>query len=101
MPHLFQSWDRIAERLRFSPLVALFLDFDGTLARIKPRPSQAFLEHSVREALRALARSPRFRIWVISGRRRTDVRARVAVAGVEYLGLHGWEAGSNERLDLE
>ena len=101
MPHLFQCWSQIAERLSFSPLIALFLDFDGTLARIKPRPSQVSLEHSAREALRTLARSPRFRIWVVSGRRRADVRARVAVAGIEYLGLHGWETSSKARLNPE
>ena len=101
MPHLFQCWRGIAEKLRSSPLIALLLDFDGTLARIKPRPSQVFLEHSARQAIRTLARSPRFRIWVISGRRRADVRARVAVAGVKYLGLHGWESGSHAPLDAE
>jgi trehalose-phosphatase len=31
------------------------------------------------------------RVWVISGRRRDDVRDRSRIAGVHYLGLHGWE----------
>jgi trehalose 6-phosphate phosphatase len=38
-----------------------------------------------------LVRSPRFRVWIVSGRRRADVRARVRVPGIRYLGLHGWE----------
>src|SRR5947209_14539277 len=38
-----------------------------------------------------LAQSPRFRVWVVSGRRRADIRSRIKVPGIRYLGLHGWE----------
>jgi len=72
-------------------MTALFLDFDGTLAPLQSRPDQVSLDGSVRRLLSALARSPRFRVWIISGRRQADVRARVGVPGIRYLGLHGWE----------
>ncbi len=45
----------------------------------------------MRSIVSTLARKPRVRVWVISGRRRADVHDRVRVAGVRYLGLHGWE----------
>jgi len=76
MNHLFQCWGEVAARLRSAPGIALFLDFDGTLARLRARPQEAWIEGSARQALAALARNRRFRIWVISGRRRSDVRAR-------------------------
>jgi trehalose-phosphatase len=76
-----------------SRTIALFLDFDGTLAAIQPRPELAFISPYVRPALAALARSNRFRVWVISARRRSDIRARVRVPAVRYLGLYGWERG--------
>ena len=89
--HLFDHWSEIASRLRTAPAIALFLDFDGTLARLRPRPEQALLHGSVRRVLSVLARCPRFRVWVISGRRLADVRERMRVPRICYLGLHGWE----------
>ena len=91
MRHLFNHWSQIHHRLQSVPRIALFLDFDGTLARLHPRPDQVSLDGSVRQALAALARNARFRVWVISGRRQADVRARVRIPGIRYLGLHGWE----------
>jgi len=91
MRHLFVHWSRISARLRSASVIALFLDFDGTMARLEHRPHEVLLEGPVRHVLAALARSPRFRIWVISGRRQADVRARTRVPGIRYLGLHGWE----------
>jgi trehalose 6-phosphate phosphatase len=91
MHHLFHDWNQVSRRLRSVPRIALFLDFDGTLARLRPRPDEVSLDGSVRQALAALARSSRFRIWVISGRRQADIRARIHVPGIRYLGLHGWE----------
>jgi trehalose-phosphatase len=71
--------------------VALFLDFDGTLSPITGRPEDAFLERGTRAVLLRLAANPRVKMCVISGRRRADLHARVAVPGIDYLGLHGWE----------
>ncbi|HYL36818.1 MAG TPA: trehalose-phosphatase [Bryobacteraceae bacterium] len=88
---VFNQWPQIISRLGSAPRIALFLDFDGTLARLQPRPEQVSLDDSVRRDLTAMARSPRFRIWVISGRRQSDIRARVQIPGITYLGLHGWE----------
>jgi trehalose 6-phosphate phosphatase len=91
MRHLFQCWNHVAGQIRSAPNVALFLDFDGTLTPLKRRPGEVRLEGAVREALGVLARNPRFHVWIISGRRQADVRARAGVRGIEYLGLHGWE----------
>jgi trehalose 6-phosphate phosphatase len=91
MRHLFHCWDRVAPRFESSAQIALFLDFDGTLAPLQPRPEDVWLEDAARRTLTRLARSPRFRVWIVTGRRRADVRARVRVRGIHYLGLHGWE----------
>ena len=91
MSHLFSHWNHVSRRLRSVPRIALFLDFDGTLARLCPRPEQVFLDGGMRQALATLTRSSRFRVWVISGRRQADVRGRIRIPGIRYLGLHGWE----------
>jgi len=91
MRHLFQSWSHVARRLRAGRPIALFLDFDGTLTPLRPRPEDVWLDEATRSTLSHLTRSPRFRVWVVSGRRQADIRARVRVPGIRYLGLHGWE----------
>jgi trehalose-phosphatase len=101
MRHLFHSWSRVARRLRSGRTIALFLDFDGTLTPLRLRPEDVRLDDATRGTLLRLARSPRFRVWVVSGRRRADVRARVGVPGIRYLGLHGWEDRASKRLPDE
>jgi len=101
MRHLFHSWNRVARRLRAGRPIALFLDFDGTLAPLRPRPEDVWLDQETRTSLTRLARSPRFRVWVVSGRRRADIRARVSVPGIRYLGLHGWEGRASNCVPEE
>ena len=98
MRHLLADWPDIALRLHDAPMIALFLDFDGTLAELRPRPEEVVLEAATRRCLQVLARSKRFRVWIISGRRRADLRDRVAVPGLGYLGLHGWEKSARSLL---
>jgi trehalose-phosphatase len=93
MPYLLESWSEVSRRLRAYPSVALFLDFDGTLSPIVGDPGAAFLERGTRAALSRLAGNRRVSVCVISGRRRADLRARVAVHGIDYLGVQGWETG--------
>lgn len=100
MRHLFNHWNQVSHRLRSVPRIGLFLDFDGTLACLHPRPDQVSLDGSMRQALASLAHNVRFRVWVISGRRQADVRARIRIPGIRYLGLHGWE-GRGGSLDEE
>jgi len=95
MQHLFECWEPVAARLRNAEAIALFLDFDGTLAELRSRPEEASLKPATRRALMRLAHHPRLRIWVISGRRRADIQRRIGVPGVRYLGLHGWESNRN------
>src|SRR5580704_3538376 len=97
-PRLAAGWPRIAERLRASRRVAFFLDFDGTLAPSVRLPEYARLPAATRHALRRLARHPRATVVVISGRRRADLRRRVAIPGVRYLGLYGREDSRPVRL---
>src|ERR1700731_2098360 len=99
--HLFSCWNEVAERLRRAPAIALFLDFDGTLSPLCPRPEDVRLSGATRSIVATLARRPRIRVWVISARRRADVRDRSRIAGVHYLGLHGWEGRQEVSLKEE
>jgi trehalose 6-phosphate phosphatase len=86
----------VAERLRNAKFVALFLDFDGTLAPLRRRPQLVWLGEAARRLLRRLSRHPHLRLYIISGRTLADLRERARVPGVRYLGLHGWERDAAE-----
>jgi trehalose 6-phosphate phosphatase len=90
-PALVTDWARVAARVRSSGRIAVLFDFDGTLVKIAPRPDQVRLAPLTRRALRRLARHPRVTIAVISGRRRSELLRFIAVQGIRYFGLYGWE----------
>lgn len=69
----------------------LMTNYDGTLTPIVGDPADACLTESVRTDLRALAAAPRSRVAIISGRDLPDLRARVAVPNLIYVGCHGLE----------
>ena len=72
----------------------IFLDFDGVLAPIVPRPEDAYPPEETRVELARL--SERYAlVAVVSGRGGDDVRARVAVEGLIYVGSHGLELDPN------
>jgi len=98
--HVFKNWPAVARRLWAAKHVALFLDFDGTLVPIQSRLKHMHLKPSTRQLLRRLARHPSVAIYVISGRRRADVRERVNVPEASYLGLHGWESNGSAHAAL-
>lgn len=87
-PSALDRWDEIAERLD-GRRPALFLDYDGTLSPIAPRPDLATLPTETREVLRRLA--SRLPVVVISGRGREDVAALVNLPDLAYAGSHGYD----------
>src|SRR3984957_4355454 len=98
LPHLLSHWEEVAHRVRESSRVALFLDFDGTLAPIAPRPDQVRFAPSTRRLLGRLANLSRVRVTVISGRRRDELVRYIAVHKVHCVGLYGWERGRRSTI---
>jgi alpha,alpha-trehalase len=82
------AWSVLAPRLARPSQVALFADFDGTLAPIRRRPGDVRLVPRVRGLLAELAGCGAL-VGVISGRRLSDVRSRVGLRGIWYAGGHG------------
>jgi len=88
LPSALDRWDEIEARLdRRHP--ALFLDYDGTLSPIAPRPELATLPAETRDVLRRLAM--RWPVVIVSGRGREDVAARVGLDNLAYAGSHGFD----------
>ena len=78
---------------------ALFLDFDGTLAPIAPRPDTVHLDPRERDLLEALGRL--LPVFVISGRAFPDIESRLSVPTLSGLsGDHGAVRRFRDRLTV-
>ena len=99
MRHLFDDWEIACARMAGAHLLVL-LDFDGTLAPIAPTPDEAALPSATRCSLARLAASPRCTVAVVSGRAIDDLRAKVGLAGVAYVGSHGLESADAPALPV-
>ena len=67
------------------------LDFDGTLSPIVKHPDLATLPPETRTRLVELRAAPGVSLAIISGRSVADLRQRVAVENITYVGNHGRE----------
>jgi trehalose 6-phosphate phosphatase len=65
----------------------LGIDYDGTLVPHDPDPMNVGLTPETKELLRRLA--VKYPCAIISGRALADIRARVLVPGLSYIGNHG------------
>ena len=104
VPDALERLDELRARLAGRRL-ALFLDYDGTLSELVPRPEDATLSPARRELVRRLAR--RAAVAVVSGRDLADVKARVDAPELAYAGSHGFDvegppgSGVRERMAEE
>ncbi len=87
--HLFEQWTSVARKVRGGERLAIFTDFDGTLAHIRQRAAHAHLSGRVRRALERLTADGHL-VAVISGRPLEDLQQRVNIEGVWYAGSHGY-----------
>ncbi len=97
-PHLLKNWDGIAKKIRQYGRITVFLDFDGTLVAIAPRPDQVRLMPATRKILQRLAKDPHATLVVVSGRRRAELLEYIGIPGIHYFGLYGWEGSAKSLL---
>jgi len=69
----------------------LLLDYDGTLTPIRKHPKLAHLSLKQKLFLKKLARRPEVLMAVISGRKLSDIKRRVGIRNIIYVGNHGYE----------
>ena len=98
VPHLLANWDQVSAQIRTHRRIVVFLDFDGTLVAIAPRPEQVRLTSEARRILQRLARHRQFTLVVISGRRRAELLEHIGIRGIRYFGLYGWESSGKSSL---
>ena len=81
--------------------MALFLDYDGTLAELCEHPSKAVLTTAMRDAVAACAARDDTDVAVVSGRSLEDIRKMVGDGGLTYAGNHGLEIAGPGLDDFE
>ncbi|MFA5159651.1 MAG: trehalose-phosphatase [Candidatus Omnitrophota bacterium] len=84
--------EKIVKRVALAPRVFFFLDYDGTLTPIVPKPEKARLKMAARSILRSLSNLPGVKMAVVSGRSLLDLEKIMgAIPGIIYVGNHGLE----------
>ena len=74
-----------------APHQALFLDFDGTLTAIAPRPGDVVVDPRLPALLEALAQRLGGALAIVTGRRLADLDPRLAPVVLPAAGQHGAE----------
>jgi trehalose 6-phosphate phosphatase len=97
LPSALTHGAEIARRLH-GRRAAVFLDYDGTLTPIAPRPDLALMAPDMREAVRALARC--CTTAIVSGRALDDVARLVDLPELYYAGNHGFEISGPHHTDI-
>lgn len=90
-PFFPQGWRRLRSEIERYGHCAVFLDYDGTLTRIRRDPDAAALSKSMRGLLKRLVGQRGIDVGILSGRSLRDLRRRVGIPGVFCSGNHGFE----------
>lgn len=89
MKHLFEDWKNVKNRIQRAQNLFLFLDYDGTLTPIVSSPELALCPPEVKILLEKLRDFPDVLLAIISGRSLEDIREKVGIPGLIYVGNHG------------
>lgn len=90
MEHLFSKWDELKEGFA-KRHIYLFIDYDGTLSPIVEYPDKAVISEAMRSILRDLSSNPGCSVGIITGRALKDIKRKIGLKGIIYVGNHGLE----------
>ena len=90
MKYFFEYWNKLKRNFA-RKYVALFLDYDGTLTPIVKTPDKAVLSFENRRLLERLMKNYLCKLAIISGRALKDIKKKVDIPGIVYIGNHGLE----------
>ena len=93
MKYVFKDLEEIKKKIKKSSFV-LLLDFDLTLSPLAKNPNHAFLPKSTKEKLKEI--TYRVPVIIITGRKLSDIKRKVNIKGMLYVGNHGLEHNLNK-----
>ena len=92
MKYVFQDLENIKRKIKTQGFV-VFLDFDLTLSPLAKDPTRAFLSKPTKKLLKGLRKH--MPAIIITGRKLGDIKKRVGIRGMLYIGNHGLEHNLN------
>lgn len=98
LPSALESIEDIFNHAK-SKLIAVFLDYDGTLTPIVETPDKAIMAEDMRQTVINLSRH--CTVGIISGRDLKDVQDKVKIDSIVYAGSHGFDIAGPEGLQME
>ncbi|NQT89643.1 MAG: trehalose-phosphatase [Candidatus Omnitrophica bacterium] len=100
MKALRNNLTNILQKIRRSPHILLFLDYDGTLTPIVKRPDMAQLSTGTRALLRSLSKDKDVSLSVVSGRPLNQIKRLIGLKNIYYAGNHGLEIEAGGKVIL-
>ena len=91
MLKLFEEYQQIEKKILGKELLFIGLDYDGTLTPIVSHPDHARLPQDTKSLLTDLSDLPNTFVCIISGRSYGDIRKKVGIKKIIYVGNHGME----------
>ena len=88
MKYLFTNLDSLKCKIDKCRL-AVFLDYDGTLAPIAENPDKANISAKMRNVLKKLSNNKNCILTIISGRNLQNIKRKIRLKNVIYCGNHG------------
>jgi trehalose 6-phosphate phosphatase len=87
----FEEYQQIEKKIVGKKLLFIGLDYDGTLTPIVSHPDHARLPQDTKSLLTDLSDLPNTFVCIISGRSYEDIRKKVGIEKIIYVGNHGME----------
>jgi trehalose 6-phosphate synthase/phosphatase len=80
----------VIDRMGAAEKLALFLDYDGTLAELKKKPSDALPDEEIKELFSKLENAKSVDVYIISGRTREDMDQWFSCYDFNLIAEHGY-----------
>ena len=95
MKYIFKDLEKIKQKIKKLNFI-LLLDFDLTLSPLAKNPNHAFLPKSTKEKLKEII--SRVPVVIITGRKLGDIKKKVNIKDMLYVGNHGLEHNLNKLM---
>jgi trehalose 6-phosphate phosphatase len=87
----------VRRALRRARCIALFLDYDGTLTRIRSTPGEAVLSKRAQSILHTLAQKPNMTVSIVTGRSLKQIRSLLPSVPLDIAANHGLQISQPRR----
>lgn len=87
--YLLNNLEKIKNTLKKKKEILLFLDYDGTLISFQDKPDEVVTPKDIKKTLKDLSKIDRVNIFIITGRKLSDIKKLVPLDSISYAALHG------------